>query len=167
MNPVQLGPVASTFLVVFYMVAALVLIVLTAVVAYLLFRLNTVLNEYQAKIDPLLAKADRLLDTTEERVSILGEQAEEVLVQGEALAQTVHDTVDRTATVVTHTVNAPRIQTNALKAGVQSAWATFRTLQRAPAKPPPFAVKTYPATTRVPSERTIADEATLTQKSER
>lgn len=132
MNPVQLGPAASTFLVAFYLLASLALLILIGAVAYALFKLNALLEEYRRKIDPLLAKADAVLTVTNDKVNTLGEKAEDLLSQGEAVAETVHERVDRTTLAVQRTVNAPLIGVNSVAAGVTRAWATFSRLQQSP-----------------------------------
>ena len=68
MNPVQLNPWASSFLVIFYIIVAVALTILIGALVVLVRRLNGVLNQYQAKIDPILEKAERVLTVTSEKV---------------------------------------------------------------------------------------------------
>jgi hypothetical protein len=125
-----LNPVATSILVIFYLVASLVLIVLIGVTAYLLFRVNTVLEAFQARLDPLLTKADVLLATATEKVDSIGGKTEAILGEAEATAGAAHDRVERTAAVVQQTVSRPIVGVNALVAGVTRGAATFAALQR-------------------------------------
>jgi hypothetical protein len=115
--------------VVFYIILAIVVVVLIGFLAWLLTKLNALLEEYRAKIDPLLEKADRVLTVTGDRVNSIGEKAETILTQGEEVATSVHTKVDRTAAVVQRTINAPLIGVNSLAAGITQAWGTFARLQ--------------------------------------
>jgi hypothetical protein len=129
MNPVQLNPWASSVLVIFYIVLAIILLCLVGFLAWCISKMNALLEEYRAKIDPLLEKADRVLTVTGDKVNSIGGKAETILTQGEEVATSVHERVDRTAAVVQRTVNAPLIGINSLAAGMTRAWETFARLQ--------------------------------------
>jgi hypothetical protein len=142
MNPVQLNPWASSVLVIFYIVVALVLVILVGALVLLIIKMNALLEEYRAKIDPLLEKADRVLTVTGDKVNSIGGKAETILTQGEEVANSVHERVDRTAAVVQRTINAPLIGINSLAAGMTRAWETFGRLQN---RPVGAAGQSYPA----------------------
>jgi uncharacterized protein YoxC len=130
MPPVQLSPLASTFLVAFYVLTSLILVILLGAVVLLVLKLNTLLVKYEQKIDPLLDKADRVLTTTTEKVNIIGTKAEEILNQGEELTEMVHSRVDTTTYAVQRTVFTPLIGVNSLLAGIRSGARTFATRQQ-------------------------------------
>jgi uncharacterized protein YoxC len=125
-----LNPIASTFLVVFYLLSGLILIGLLAALAFLVFKLNALLEKYERKIDPLLAKADEVLTTTTEKVNSIGTKAEEILTQGEELTEMVHTRVDTTTQAVQKTVFTPLIGVNSLIAGVKRGAETFARRQQ-------------------------------------
>ena len=143
----QLNPVASAVLVGFYLVASLLLIGLIGAAAFLLARLNTTLEMYQARIDPLLDKADVILTVATEKVTNIGEKTEALLSDGEGTAASVGEKVEQTAGVVQHTINAPIIGVNALVAGVTRGLATFGRLQKTATGTvlPKRATRRYPA----------------------
>ena len=168
MTPIQLSPFASMVLASFYILAATLLVALLVAVAFALYKLNAMLEEYRTKIDPLLAKADSLLEITTSRVDSLGGKAERILAQGEQITDNVHDRVERTASTVQKTVNAPIIGVNSLAAGLGRGLATFAHLQqrksRRPAQipvitkiEPPIARGITPPTSE-PAERIIENE---------
>lgn len=129
MQPVELNPIASTILVVFFILASLLLVGLIGAVAFLVWKLNSILERYEEKIEPVLEKADSVLTLIGEKTDSIGGKAEILLTQGEEMAENVHDKVDRTATAVQQTINAPIIRANSLAAAVTEGWATFRRLQ--------------------------------------
>jgi uncharacterized protein YoxC len=135
MNAVELGPVASTILVTFYVLASLLLVGLIGAVAFLVWKLNGILERYEEKIEPVLEKADAVLTLIGEKADSIGGKAELLLTQGEEMAETVHDKVDRTATAVQKTINAPIIRANSLAAAVTQGLATFARLQGRAAGP--------------------------------
>jgi hypothetical protein len=127
---VQLGPAASVFLVAFYVVSSAVLIALIGAAAYLVLRLNRLLEQYQEKIDPLLVKADQALTIIADKADSIGGKAESLLTQSEEVAESVHEKVDRTAIAVQRTINAPIISANSLVAGFTRGFSTFAKLSR-------------------------------------
>jgi len=127
-----LNPVSSTVLTVFYILSALVLTISLAVIAFLLVRLNTRLEELSQKVEPLLVKTEHVLSVADEKLTTIGGKAEVILSQGEEVAASVHDRVERTAAVVHRTVNTPLIQVNSVAAGLARGWNTFRNLQTRP-----------------------------------
>jgi predicted PurR-regulated permease PerM len=130
MHWVQLGPYASTFLVVFYVLTSLILVVLLGAAVFLVLKLNALLEKYERKIDPLLAKADIVLTVTTEKVNSIGTKAEEILNQGEELTEMVHTRVDTTTSVVQRTVFTPLISVNSLLAGIKQGTRTFANRQQ-------------------------------------
>ncbi|MDX1932053.1 MAG: hypothetical protein SFU56_05565 [Capsulimonadales bacterium] len=125
-----LGPVASTFLVVFYILTSLILVILLVAAVYLVLRLNALLEKYEQKIDPLLQKADTVLTLTTEKVSSIGTKAEEILTQGEELTEMVHSRVDTTTYAVRRTVFTPLIGLNSVLAGLRRGAETFTRRQQ-------------------------------------
>ena len=121
----MLNPVASTVLVVSYVIFGIVICGLLGAVCVALLKLNARLDDFAQKLDPLLQKADTALTVTTETVESLGSRAEMVLAQGEAAVEIVQEKVDRTAHTVQQVVNAPVIKANSLLAGVTQGWATF------------------------------------------
>ena len=130
MPPVQLNPVASTFLVAFYILTALLLVVLLGMVVFLIVKLNALLEEYRQKVDPLLAKIDTVLTVTSEKVTTIGAKAEEILTQGEEITEMVHSRVDTTTYAVQRTVFTPLIGVNSLIAGLKRGAETFASRQQ-------------------------------------
>ena len=126
----MLNPVASGILVVSYLVFGLVISVLLGAVCFALIKLNARLEEFARRLDPLLQKADEVLTITTETVEMVGSRAETLLAQSEATVETVHEKVDRTASTVSHVVNAPIIRANSLLAGVTQGFSTFARLQK-------------------------------------
>ena len=126
----QLNPVASTVLVVFYLVTSISLVAILGFFLYSLNKLNAKLESLEAKVNPLLIKAEEILTLTNEKIVTLGERTEGILTHGEAVAEEVHDKIDRTATGVQRTVNAPIIGLNSAAAGLVQGLQTFRSLQR-------------------------------------
>jgi uncharacterized protein YoxC len=118
---VDLNPVASAFLVAGYLVTSLLMAGAFLVIALGLGRLNAKLDDLIAKLDPVLSKTDQILSTTNDKLASIGDKAEEILVQGEGVAETVHSKVDKTATAVQRTIHAPIIGLNSFAAGVSGA----------------------------------------------
>jgi len=127
---VQLNPVASTVLVVFYLVTSVSLVAILGFFLYSLNKLNAKLESLEAKVDPLVIKAEEILTLTNEKIVTLGERTEGILTHSEAVAEEVHDKVERTATGVQRTINAPIIGLNSVAAGLVQGLQTFRLLQR-------------------------------------
>lgn len=135
MTPVQLSPIASTALVVFYILGSLTLTVVLGGIAFLLYKVNHLLEEYRTKIDPALDKVNQVLEITARRVDSIGGKAERILMQGEEITENVHHRVERTASSVQRTVNAPLIGVNSLAAGLGRGLATFARLQNREKRP--------------------------------
>jgi len=79
-----------------------------------------------------------------ERVDTIGEKAEHILTQGEEMAESVHEKVDRTATTVQRTINAPIIKANSWAAALRHGFSTFARLQSKPeqnGKDSPYAME--------------------------
>jgi uncharacterized protein YoxC len=127
---VALNPVASAFLVAGYLVTSLLMAGAFLVIALGLGRLNAKLDDLIAKLDPVLSKTDQILSTTNDKLASIGDKAEEILVQGEGVAETVHSKVDKTATAVQRTIHAPIIGLNSFAAGVSRGVETFGRLQK-------------------------------------
>jgi hypothetical protein len=126
MQPIQLSPIASTFLIVGYIVFSLLTLGALAALAWGVFRLNAELEKLHAKADPLLGKTDEILSLVSEKVTTIGASAESILLQGEAMTGNLTAKVDQTASAVQKTVHAPLIGLNALLAGVQHGATVFR-----------------------------------------
>jgi uncharacterized protein YoxC len=127
--PTQLSELASFIIVGFYVVASLVLIGLVAFAAWAVWKLHNMLEKYEARITPVIEKADQVLTLIGEKVDTIGGKAESILSQGEEMAESVHEKVDRTATSVQRTINAPIIKANSWAAALTQGFSTFTRLQ--------------------------------------
>jgi uncharacterized protein YoxC len=127
---VQLNPAASAVLVIFYLVLSLVVIALLLVLVMALVKLNAKLEALESRLNPMLDKAEEILTVTSDKVSTIGDRTEEILSQGEAITETVHDRVDRTSIAVQRTIHAPLIGLNSLAAGLTRGLHTFSRLQQ-------------------------------------
>lgn len=126
----QLNPIANSIIVVFSFIGML-FTAAAGIGLYLVVRKLTALVEsYQAKIDPILQKTDSLLGIATEKLDSIGGKTESILAQSEAMTANVHEKVDKTATIVQRTVNAPIIGINSVWAGVSRGVRTFGSLQR-------------------------------------
>lgn len=125
----QLSPVANFVLVFFYVVASLVLVGLVGFAAWMVWKLHNLLEKYEARVNPVIDKADQVLTMISEKVDTIGGKAENILTQGEEMAESVHDKVDRTATQVQQTINAPIIKANSWAAALKQGFSTFARLQ--------------------------------------
>lgn len=123
---------ASTAVVIGYIGFALITAAAFAGIALALSKLNARLEDLINKAGPLLEKTDQILTTTNEKISAIGDKTEGILAQGEETAENVHQKVDKTATAVHRTIQAPIIGLNSLAAGVSRGMETFGKLQRAP-----------------------------------
>lgn len=126
----MLNPVASSVLVISYLVLAILMCGLLGAICFALLKLNARLDDFSHRLDPLLQKADDALTITTETVEMLGSRAESVLSQSEAAVETVHEKVDRTAIAVQQVVNTPIIKANSIVAGVSRGFSTFARLQK-------------------------------------
>jgi predicted PurR-regulated permease PerM len=131
MQPIQLSPIASTFLIVGYVVFSLLTLGSLAGLAWGVFRLNGELEKLNAKADPLLGKTDEILGLVSEKVMTVGTSAEHILLQSEAMTGNLTQKVDQTASAVQKTIYAPLISLNALLAGVQHGATVFRQSNKA------------------------------------
>jgi uncharacterized protein YoxC len=127
---VQLNPVASTVLVIFYLVTSVALVAILGFFVYALAKLNAKLESLESRIDPLLVKTEEILTLTNDKIVTFGERTEGILTHGEAVAEEVHDKVERTATTVQRTINAPIIGLNSVAAGLVRGLYTFSHLQK-------------------------------------
>lgn len=132
----QLDHFTSAFLIVFYVIASLVLVGLVGFAAWAVWKLHNLLEKYEARINPVIDKADHVLNLISEKVDTIGGKAESILTQGEEMAESVHEKVDRTATTVQRTINAPIIKVNSLAAALTQGFATFTRLQQKDAHRP-------------------------------
>ncbi len=126
----QLSELASILLVVFYVIASLVLVGLVGFAAWMVWKLHNILEKYEARINPVIEKADQVLTVISEKVDTIGGKAENILTQGEEMAESVHEKVDRTATTVQRTINAPIIKANSWAAALTQGLSTFTRLQQ-------------------------------------
>lgn len=117
-------------MVVFFLVTSISLAAILAFFLYSLNKLNAQLQSLEAKVDPLLIKAEGIFTLANEKIITLGERTEGILTHGEAVAEEVHDKIDRTATGVQRTVNAPIIGLNSIAVGLVQGLQTFRLLQQ-------------------------------------
>ncbi|HVK06236.1 MAG TPA: DUF948 domain-containing protein [Armatimonadaceae bacterium] len=141
----QLNPVASTVVVAFFLVLSVILVGLLAALIIIMARLNAKLEEVTTRVDPLLNRVETLMVEANDRLNTIGDKAEVILTQGEAVATTVHDRVDRTATAVTRTVNAPLIGINSIAAGLSAGWEAFThsSRRRADSRLSPYALPPF------------------------
>ena len=116
-------------MIVSYVIITLVAVILLAAIAYVLLKLNATLEAYQARIDPLVEQAQSILTVANSKLNSIGDKTEAILTQGEVTAEVVHETVEKTASMVQRTVNTPLIGLNALSAGLSRAVRTFGSLQ--------------------------------------
>jgi len=127
----QLNGVASTILVVWFVISSLALIGLLAVIAVALTKLQVKLEEVATKAEPIFAKTDALVQLADEKLRVVGERAETLLTTGEEIATTMQVRVEQTGGTVQRTVNAPLIQANAVASGLTRAWETFTRREKA------------------------------------
>lgn len=125
----SLNTVAGTVVVVWYLIASLLNIILIAVLAIALVRLNTKLDELTRRVDPLVGTADQLLRLANEKLTTMSGVAENLLEHGEAVAATVHSRTESTSTVIQRTIMTPFVGANALLSGITHGFATFSRLQ--------------------------------------
>jgi hypothetical protein len=126
---VELHPVISTILIVFIIVQALFLTAIFGLIGFGFKKLNDRIEQLMPKIDSILGKADQTFSMTNEKLTVIGDKAEHIVTQGEAVAENVHTKVDQTAVAVQRTVHRPLITLNALAAGVSRGVKTFNDLQ--------------------------------------
>ncbi|GAB4470015.1 MAG: hypothetical protein OHK0029_42740 [Armatimonadaceae bacterium] len=124
-----LHPFTQALLVLFFILATLILLLLFVALAYLLFRLNGILERYESKIGTVLDRADTTLKLVNEKTESIGGKAETLLLHSNEVVETVHGRVDRTADVIQRTINTPIIGANSFAAAVKRGWATFSLLQ--------------------------------------
>ncbi|MBC8139827.1 MAG: hypothetical protein H7Y38_00120 [Armatimonadetes bacterium] len=122
---------ASTILVVWFVISSLALIGLLAVIAVALTKLQEKLEEVATKAEPLFAKTDALVVLADEKLRSVGERAETLLTTSEEIATNVQVRVEQTGGTVQRTVNAPLIQANAVASGLTRAWETFTRREKA------------------------------------
>jgi hypothetical protein len=128
----QLNTVSNVLVVSFYLISALLLVVLIGLVAYALLKLTAIIEAYQSKLDPLLIKAEAVLTSANDTLETISGKAESILGQGEAMTMQVSGRVDQTTSMVQRTVNAPFIGINATIAGVTRGLRTFSQLSATP-----------------------------------
>lgn len=126
----QLNGVASSILVVWFVILSLVVLGVLGGMAFVLWKVNAKIDQLTPKVEPLLDKVDQALTAANDRLSAIGDRTEHIVAQGEEVAVNVHNKVDRTATAVQRTVHAPIIMLNALAAGVSHGFGMFTNLQQ-------------------------------------
>jgi uncharacterized protein YoxC len=124
-----LNPVASTVMVIFFILLSTILVGALVAITVVLYRLNAKLEEVTLKVDPLLSRTEDLLTVANEKLTTIGGKAEVILTQTEAVTTGVQAKVEKTATAVQRTIHAPIIGANSLAAGLLQGFATFTRLQ--------------------------------------
>lgn len=126
----ELHPVASTLLVIWFLIGSIVTTAALVGLVLALRALNARIEQALEKIQPILDKADGLLVTAGDKLETISDKTESILTQGRDIADDVHTKVDRTAIAVQRTVNAPIVHSNSLLTGIRQGVSTFLHLQR-------------------------------------
>jgi len=127
---VELHPIANWILVFFFVFSSFISSIALLALLFALRKLITKIEELTPKVNPIIDKVDQALTTANNKLTSLGDKAEHIIMQGEEVADNIHQKVDRTATVVQRTVHAPIITLNSLAAGFSRGVITFGQLQR-------------------------------------
>lgn len=125
----NLNPVASGVLVVWYLSFSLILTGVLIFLTLKLHQLNARLETLSAQLNPVLEKADQALTLANEKLVTVGTTTETILAHGEAIAATVESKTATTSGLIQRTVHAPFIGVNALLAGLAVGAQTFGVLQ--------------------------------------
>ncbi len=126
----QINGVASSILVGWFIVLSFVVLGVLGTMAFVLWKLNIKIEQMTPKIEPLLGKVDLALTIANDQLSAIGDRTEFIVAQGEEVAASVHNKVDKTATAVQRTVQAPIVTLNSFAAGVLRGLETFANLQQ-------------------------------------
>jgi len=106
-------------------VSQLIVVVLLAVVAISLLKLNQKLEKITDMAEPVVNKASDTLDNVQRVTANVGEKADQILTRGVALTESVSGNVEKTATVVHQTVTTPLIKLSSVIAGVSKSVSVY------------------------------------------
>lgn len=116
----NLNGIASSVLVVWYFLGSIIGMVGLIGAAIVIHRLNQRLESLERQIEPSLRRSEELLALANERLAVLGGTAEEILVRGEAMTESLQTRTEATTGLVQRAVYLPFVHANALLAGVSS-----------------------------------------------
>ena len=106
-------------------VTQLIVVVLLAIAAISLLKLNQKLERITDMAEPVVNKASDTLDSVQRVTSNVGEKADQILTRGVALTENVSGNVEKTATVVHQTVTTPLIKLSSVIAGVSKGMSVY------------------------------------------
>jgi len=106
-------------------VSQLIVVVLLAVVAISLLKLNQKLEKITDMAEPVVNKASDTLDNVQRVTANVGEKADKILTRGVELTESVSGNVEKTATVVHQTVTTPLIKLSSVIAGVSKSVSVY------------------------------------------
>ena len=106
-------------------VTQLIVVVLLAIAAISLLKLNQKLEKITDMAEPVVNKASETLDSVQRVTSNVGEKADQILTRGVALTENVSGNVEKTATVVHQTVTTPLIKLSSVIAGVSKGMSVY------------------------------------------
>lgn len=128
--------VATVVLFIFVGLFALTTVALFGVMAFALTKLVKLLDSLAGKLDPVIGKATDTIETVQRVTTNVGEKADQLLVKGEALTDTMSVKVERTADVVQKSVTEPLINLSSLITGIAKGFAVYTHASSARAKTP-------------------------------
>lgn len=121
----NLNGTASSLLVIWYFTGSLLSIVALIGFTMVIYRLNRRLESLERQIEPSLRRSEELLATANERLTAVGAVAENILVRGESISESLQERTESTTGLVQRAVYLPFVHANALLAGISSAVSTL------------------------------------------
>ena len=116
----NLNGIASSVLVIWYFVGSVVGVVGLVGAAVAIHRLTQRLESLERQIEPSLRRSEELLTLANERLTVLGGAAEEILDRGGAMTETLQERTEATTGLVQRAVYLPFVHANALLSGLTS-----------------------------------------------
>jgi hypothetical protein len=126
----QLNAATSNLLIIWYLLGSVLNIGLLAALVVILGKLNSRIVQLEAKVDPALRQSEALLTEANARLTAVGDSAERLLSQSEAITARVETGASTTVSLVQRAVYLPFVHANALIAAVFQSASTFGSLQR-------------------------------------
>ncbi len=121
---------SNTVLVAWYIGGSVILVVLLGLLSLALMRLNARLEQLSQQLDPIVSRAEILLDRSNEKLETVGNATESLLHRTEAVAALVEAKTDTASTAIQRAVYTPFVGVNALLQAVSTGVSTFGRLQK-------------------------------------
>jgi len=129
-----LNALASTVVIIFVFLFALITVTLLGVVAYCLFKMQRQVDRLTTLAEPLADKVSTTLDEVQRVTVTVGDRADTILERSEHLTDHVATKIEQTSSIIQSSVTSPLIKVSSLVNGILAALSAYQRSSAASSK---------------------------------